>query len=1033
MAKKIPSTGAWRGLAAVTASLLAISVGATSIVQSNAAFINSKLGLTSYKVVDTAEGEEKDSIYFKSEYSSIKDLIEAKEALAAEISSEGTVLFKNLDNTLPLDISSENVTLWGLNSVNPTLGGMIGSSVSIYADGGQVQYNIVDALTERGFTLNQDMLKLYQSEDVNGTYGRKNGHALQPSFGKVYENPAAYKVGEAPDSIYKDDVLKSADDTAAIVVLSRDNSEAADYNPNMKSADENDSYERPLALSENEKAMIALAKEHSSKVIVLINSDNPIEIEDLKNDNEIGAIVWTGAPGMDGFLGVADVLAGTVNPSGHIADTYAVNSASAPSMVNFGVYMYTNNSQDGSGDKLTEDNKGDWYLVESENIYTGYKYYETRYEDSILGQGNADAEDGATNGGAWNWDDEVSYSFGYGLSYTTFEQKLDSVELEVGGAGTAKATVTNTGDAAGKSVVQLYVQAPYTEGGLEKSAIQLLGFAKTGILEPGASEEVTVEFDPQFMASYDENAEKADGTVGAWSLEAGDYYFAIGNGAHEALNNVLANKNGSDEGLVMTADTEEINADNAIVWNLAATDIETYSAGVENQLQDMDINKMIEGTVEYTTRSDWTKGWTPVEAITPTEAMMVGLRDELYALNENSDGEATWGVDSGMKLIDMMTFNEDDTYAGAIDFDDPMWDTLLNQITLDEAINFAEHAGDDFENLDSIQLGKVYANDGPLGYTGDQVGGYFVRWSEDQKGVNPYYTAEGDDYAGYRMAVMPTEPVVAATFNKELIEREGELLGEDGLWSKESSIFAPGLNIHRSVYCARNHEYYSEDSILSAYMGNALCVGLKSKGTMAEPKHFAFNHQEMNRSGLSTFLTEQAARENELRCFQLCLSENNAQGLMTAFNRAGTSYAGAYRNLLVNILRNEWGYRGWIVTDMINGADYMNWRDVTAGGGGGSLTSSAYDTSTIGGMAASKSDIQKDMYFQQNLRTNIKYFLYQIVQSNAMNGISSTTEIVPVRTWVDNALTGATIGTAILTALFLILAIVKSLKKEKKA
>ena len=847
----------------------------------------------------------------------------------------------------------------------------------------------------------------------------------------TYENPNMYNVGEVPAKEYKDDLLSSADDTAALVVISRGSSEAADYEPEMSGMD-SDSYESPLALSENEKAMIALAKEHSSKVIVLINSDNPIEIEDLKNDDEIGAIVWTGAPGMDGFLGVADVLAGTVNPSGHIADTYAVNSASAPSMVNFGVYMYTNNSQDGSGDKLTEDNKGDWYLVESENIYTGYKYYETRYEDSILGQGNADAEDGATNGGAWNWDDEVSYSFGYGLSYTTFEQKLDSVELEVGGAGTAKATVTNTGDAAGKSVVQLYVQAPYTEGGLEKSAIQLLGFAKTGILEPGASEEVTVEFDPQFMASYDENAEKADGTVGAWSLEAGDYYFAIGNGAHEALNNVLANKNGSDEGLVMTADTEEINADNAIVWNLAATDIETYSAGVENQLQDMDINKMIEGTVEYTTRSDWTKGWTPVEDITPTEEMMVGLRDELYALNENSDGEATWGVDSGMKLIDMMTFNEDDTYAGAIDFDDPMWDTLLNQITLDEAINFAEHAGDDFENLDSIQLGKVYANDGPLGYTGDQVGGYFVRWSEDQKGVNPYYTAEGDDYAGYRMAVMPTEPVVAATFNKELIEREGELLGEDGLWSKESSIFAPGLNIHRSVYCARNHEYYSEDSILSAYMGNALCVGLKSKGTMAEPKHFAFNHQEMNRSGLSTFLTEQAARENELRCFQLCLSENNAQGLMTAFNRAGTSYAGAYRNLLVNILRNEWGYRGWIVTDMINGADYMNWRDVTAGGGG-SLTSSAYDTSTIGGMAASKSDIQKDMYFQSRMQESLKYWLYQLAGSNVQNGQTSTTERVYIMTWYQKAILGATIGFGVLTALFMLIGLLKRIKAGKKA
>ncbi|HCI73971.1 MAG TPA: beta-glucosidase-related glycosidase, partial [Lachnospiraceae bacterium] len=701
-------------------------------------------------------------------------------------------------------------------------------------------------------------------------------------------------------------------------------------------------------------------------------------------------------------------------------------------MVNMGVYMYTNNSQDGKGDKLTEEDKADWYLVESEGIYTGYKYYETRYEDSVLGQGNADSNAGTSND-AWSWDDEVSYSFGYGLSYSTFEQKLDSVDLEVGGTGVAKVKVTNTGDVAGKSVVQLYVQAPYTEGGLEKSAIQLLGFAKTDVLEPGASADVTVEFNPLFMASYDENAQKADGTTGAWSLEKGTYYFAIGNGAHEALNNVLASKTGSEDGLVMTADTEEINPDNAISWDLAETDIETYSAGVQNQLQDMDINKLIEGTVEYTTRSDWTKGWTPVEAITPTEAMMTGLKNRLYELTENSDGTASWGVDSGMKIIDMMVFDEEGKYAGALDIEDPMWDQLVSQITLDEAIQFIEKAGDDLENIDSIQLPRVYQNDGPLGYTGDQVGGYYVRWTEGEKGSNPHYIAEGDDYAGYRMAVMPTEPVVAATFNKELIEREGQLLGEDGLWSKESSLFAPGLNLHRSVYCARNHEYYSEDPILSALSGNALCVGLKSKGTMAEPKHFAFNHQEMNRSGLSTFLTEQAARENELRSFQLCLSTNNAQGLMTAFNRAGTSYAGAYRNLLVNILRNEWGYKGWIVTDMINGADYMNWRDVTAGGGGGTLTTSAYDTSNIGVMANAKSDIQKDLYFQEQMAKNIKYFLYQEVQSNAMNGTSSTTEIIPVRTWVDNAVLAAIIVTAVLTALFLIMAVLKAKKADEKA
>ena len=609
-----------------------------------------------------------------------------------------------------------------------------------------------------------------------------------------------------------------------------------------------------------------------------------------------------------------------------------------------------------------------------------------------------------------------------------------SAYVQVGGTATAKVNVTNTGDVAGKSVVQLYVQSPYTEGGLEKSAIQLIGYGKTEVLDPGASEEVTIEFDPLYMASYDEDAVKADGTQGAWSLEAGDYYFAIGNGAHEALNNVLANKNGNEDGLVKIAETDEINADNAIKWNLADTDIETYSAGVENQLQDMDINNLIEDTVEYTTRSDWSKGWEPIESLTPTEAMMVGLTDQLYELTENEgDGSGiTWGADNGMKLIDMMQFDENGNYAGALDFDDPMWDQLMNQITLDEAIQFIEKAGDDFENIDSIQLARTYANDGPLGYTGDQVGGYFVRWSKDLS-EEDYYTEETDDKATYRMATMPTEPIVAATFNKDLVEREGELLGEDGLWANESSLFAPGLNLHRTVYCGRNHEYYSEDSVLTAYMGNALCVGLKSKGTMAEPKHFAFNHQEANRSGLSTFMTEQAARENELRGFMMCMSSNNAQGVMTAFNRAGTSFVGAYKNLLENITRNEWGYQGWFVTDMINGADYMNWRDVTAAGGGGTLTSSAYDTSTIGAMAESKKDIEKDVNFQQMMKKNIKYFLYQLVQSNAMNGISSTTEIQAVRTWYQNALTGAEAAFAVLTLLFLIMTILKTVKPKKEA
>lgn len=1018
------STGLWRGLTAVSASLLAAMVGGTTIANANAAFINTRLGTSNYEYVETGSGDE-DTTYFDSEFSSLSEVVEAKNALAEEISEEGTVLLKNDNDALPLNTGSETVTLWGLNSHYPTLGGMIGSSPVANEEAGQQSWSLEAALAEKGFTLNQNMIDLYSSDAVSA-YARTSGHSLQPSFGPIYENPASYAVGEAPASVYTDDVLSSADDTVALVVLSRDSSEAADYSVNMTNATEGDSFERPLALSEYEKAMIELAKEHSTKVVVLINASNAMEIGDLKGDDEIDAIAWVGHPGINGFLGVADVLSGEANPSGHLSDTYASFSNSSPAMVNWGVYLYTNSSQSGESNALTEENKGDWYVVESEGIYSGYKYYETRYEDSVLGQGNATATDGAYGSNTWKYEYEVVYPFGYGLSYTTFEQTLDSVTCEVGGEGTAQVTVTNTGDVAGKSVAQLYVQAPYTEGGLEKASIQLIGFAKTQVLEPGASETLTIEFDPEYFASYDEDAEKADGTVGAWVLEAGDYYFTIGNGAHEAVNNVLANKTGSQDGLVRTTEEEEINPDNVVVWNLAETDIETYSENVQNELQDCDINNLIKNTVEYTTRSDWTKGWTPVPAITPTEEMMKGLTNSVYEFTENGDG-LTWGADNGLSLLDFMEMDEDGNCIGALDIDDPQWDDLLDQITLDEAIQFIEKGGDDVENVDSIMLTRTYAQDGPVGFAFDQVAGYFVRWSEDMAD-EPTYTTESDEMGAYSMATMPTEPVVAATFNTELAQREGELFGEDGLWANVSSIFAPAVNLHRNPYCARNHEYYSEDPVLTGILGSAVCIGGESKGLMTEPKHFAFNHQESNRSGLSTFFNEQAARENELRGFQMIMSNNYCAGVMTGFNRAGTTYVGAYGNLLINIARDEWGYTGWYNTDMINGADYMNWRDITAGGGGNCLTTSAYDTSSIGTMAASKDLIEKDTQFQEMMKYNLKFWMYNLVQSNAMNGLSSTTEVNHVLTWYQKALYGVDAALAVLT----VLCIVQGVRKTRK-
>lgn len=1033
MEKKKKAPNAWRGLTAVTASLLSIAVGGLSIANVNAAFLNSRLGTTNYKMVEKGEGSQTDAIYFDSEYTTLEELVKAKEELAEQISEEGSVLFKNDNAALPIDKTAEKVTLWGMNSHTPTLGGMIGSSTAVDVDHGQVAYGIEEALAEKGFTLNEDMMKLYASEEAMA-YARRGfgntGHGLSPAFGMVYENSASYQVGEIPSSMYTDALLSSADDSAALVVISRDSSEAADYHPDMVNATEGDSFERPLALSDYEREMVALAKAHSTKVIVIVNADNTMEIEELKNDAEIDAILWVGAPGINGFKGVADVISGDVNPSGHISDTYAVNSTSSPAMVNYGVYMYSNSTQAGSNAALTEADKADWFVVETENIYNGYKYYETRYEDAILGQANATGAAGASNGSEWSYADEVTYPFGFGLSYTTFEQTLESVDVTVGQTGTASVKVTNTGDVAGKSTAQLYVQAPYIAGGLEKSSIQLIGFAKTAVLEPGASETLTITFDPQYLASYDETAVKADGSQGAWVLDAGNYYFAIGNGVHEALNNVIASKTGSDANLVKTVDSETVNASNVKTWNLGGTDIETYSQDVINALQDMDINKQIPGTAEYTTRSDWSKGWTEITTITPTEDMMVNLTNSTYALTENGEG-VTWGANNGLKLIDFMVLGEDGNFESAVDINDPMWDQLVEQITLDEAIQFIEKGGDDIENIDSIQLPRTYENDGPLGFTYDQVGGYYLRWSADLAD-EPTYVTQDEQYGTYSMNSMPTEPVVAATFNTELVEREGELFGEDALWANESGLLGPGLNLHRTPYCARNHEYYSEDSMLTNIMGIAVCEGGTSKGLMMEPKHFAFNHQEANRSGISTFMTEQAARENELRGFQGAMQTNTADGVMTGFNRAGTTFVGAYENLLVQIARNEWKFDGWMVTDMINGADYMNWRNVTFAGGGNCLTTSAYDTSTIGTMAASKDAIAKDTAFQERMQYNIKFWLYNLVESNAMNGLTNTTEVVYVLAWYQTALIAAIVAFGVLTAGFGAVYCVKTAKQKKE-
>ena len=1016
---KSRKTGLKRGLAVLLASIFVLSLFATGIATTWSGKINTFLNTSSYKTEKTGQAAG-DGIYYKSEFTTLKQVIDAKEALAREISQEGTVLFKNSEGALPLS-TSDKVTIWGLNSLAPTYGGLIGSTTSVNYEAGQTTVSLIDAMKELGFTLNEEMLKLYQS-DAAAAYYRKAaffgqevpGHSLIPVFWPMFETADSYIIGELPSNLYTAEALNAAKDTTAIVFLSRDSSEASDYAVSTMKDPNGDSFERPMALSAYEKEMIELAKANSNgKVIVVVNADVTMELGDLQKDEGIDAIVWAGLPGAYGFRGVADVIAGKVNPSGHIADTYATNSTSAPAMQNFGLFFYENEGIDPANDK------GNWYIVETEGIYVGYKYYESRYEDVVLDRANAASEAGVfASDGKWDYASEVVYPFGYGLSYTTFDQELLSVDFKIGEdqLSTAVVKVTNSGKVAGKSVVQLYAQAPYTVGGLEKAAIQLVGFAKTGVLNPGESTEVTVTFDAKYVASYDQDTKKADGTMGAWVLDAGDYYFAVGNGAHEALNNVLSLKTGSTDKLVTILEGEEISAARAKKVTLANADVETYSKGVQNQLQDADIRNLLpERGVEFITRGDWTKGWAPVWGITANEAMLKNLKNQVYELTENGSGE-TWGQSNGMRLIDMMITDEQGNFTDVVALDDPLWDKLLENITLEEALNFMEKAGDNFEPINSIGLHAVTAYDGPVGFVADQVPSYTANWTESESD-EPTYVGPNDEYATWQMPTMPTEPVVAATFNVDLVHREGELFGEDSLWANASSIFGPGLNNHRATYNSRNHEYYSEDSMLTNLMGVAVCDGGRSKGLMMEPKHFAMNHQEANRSGTSTFASEQAMRELELRGFQGCMEQNLAQGVMTAFNRIGTVYAGAHRGLLTNIARNEWGYTGYLITDMINGAEYMNWRDVTMAGGGGCLTSNAYDTSTIGSTATPENLklIQKDTAFQQELKKMLKYDLYTFLQSNTMNGVTSDTRIVRIYPWWEITLYVVNVCLGVLT------------------
>ena len=942
------------------------------------------------------------------------------------MSEEGSVLLKN-NGALPLtQDETQKITLLGFSSYYPVQGGDMGSSLVENTGTDADTVDMVAAFKAKGFGLNQTVADMYEAlkptykSEVQSWGGTvEYNHITAPSTTGVFSSKEPSQAAlDGQNAAWKDSMN---DNNVMIVTIARAASENGSYNPGTAGVDptQNLNQTDPLGLSDDERDLINAAvtakAANGGKVIVLLNNASAMEVQEIEDNVGVDAILQVGLPGGYGFYGVADILSGAVSPSGHLTDTYAVKNANSPAAQNFGDLQWTN---------ANPDIKMNDAIVEAENIYIGYKYYETRYFDTVMNQGNASSTVGSSTGSAWNYDDEVTYPFGYGLSYTTFTQTLDDLHVDLENETvTAKVTVTNTGSVAGKDVVQLYVSLPYTdydkEHGVEKAAVQLLDYGKTAELAPGASETVTITADMQNMASWDSTADNAAGTKGCYILDAGDYYFTIGNGAHEAVQNVLAAE-GQDVGG---------DADKAKGWNLGSQDTTTFattknSTAVENQLADMDVNYWLPGTATYLTRADW-EGTFPktYKDLTATDEMIDILDNDIYEINANGDpSTVTFGADNGLTLADL---------KGVSDINDERWDMLMDEITLEECMIRTGFGGTSTKVIESIMSPETIQNDGPNGIYSYPLGQYA---NTDASTGDPCVVDANDPNLTYKMGTMVNETVIAQTFNKDLAADYGRVIGNYSLWANTTIFWGIGTNLHRLPYNARNHEYYSEDAVLTAGQGTAYAAAAMEYGVIIAPKHLAFNDTEINRTGVSVFMTEQQARENELRGTQGIVENAHVLGVMTAYNRVGITQDNAHTGLTKNILRNEWGFQGLISEDFIQDANYVVLKEAVLNG----VTMSCNTGDNTMAAVSEKypywtvEAVSQDTTMMTALKQAMKYQNYALANSNAMDGMASNTKLVSVRTWYDNALTAVQIVFAALTVLAAAMYVLDERKSKKQ-
>ena len=920
----------FKGLSAVFGLLFFAINGITVGMFANEGFINDALGIGSSDY-DTSGGPVRYASEFAEDINNYTDeelqaKNDAAQAFIEQEMEESAVLLKN-DGALPLTQDEiKKVTLLGWSSAHPYYRAHSGG------DGTTGDYSLKDALTSRGFVINESVYSAL--EGISGN--RKNT-----------------AVAEAPVSTY--DSLKSTFSSyneAAIVVLSRESGENDDLQVNYS---DNGTTQSMLALTKNERDLLDMVKQYKDngtfkKTIVLINSANVMEVDWL-DDYSIDACMWIGGPGTgSGIYGVADLLTGTANPSGKLVDTFSASSLSAPAMQNYVT------AQNGYNDNL----------IYAEGIYVGYKYYETRYEDCVLGQGNASSSAGvyASQGGSWNYADEVTYPFGYGLSYTTFTQTLDKVTDNGDGTLTATVTVTNTGDVDGRSVVELYAQTPYGNyektNNVEKSAIQLVAFDKTGMLEAdGGHETLEITVDKYFLASYDYTAAKT------YILSEGDYYLALGEDAHDALNNVLAAKNA--EGMTdHEGNAVSGNADKVFTWH-GDFDDKTYSTSVAgeevtNQLQEMDWNYWNDGDVTYLSRSDWQSTYPKVYNLTRTSNMVA---DDTYSKPSDAPkaSEVETEVDAGLKFADLFGVELDEVDGNG----DNIWDKFIDQLSIDELISTTI----DVKGIDPIKR---------LGFPG---------------GTND----DGIDCVSFTNCYVNPN-LAASSWDEDMFLRRGEFIGEDCLFLGLNTQWGPGANMHRSPFSGRNFEYLSEDSVLYYELIGSQVAGTESKGVTVSIKHFFANDQEQNRGTYGVFANEQALREIYLRPFEGAFVKGGATTTMTSNARAGFRYVGETDGLINGILHGEWDFYGVIITDAGGGfsdpAEYL--------AKGGNMFCFVSDKADRAQKIKNAVILKNDGNFLNILKERAKETLYTYAHTNLMNGLTRDTVINNVYPWWKSAM-----------------------------